>query len=269
MGSTSLFLILLPVIASSLGCSDLRGQTVYVIPKKVDARTEHVPALLLTGHTSEVYTVTFSPDGRFLASGSNREVIVWNAATGKQVFNYPIKGTNVYGLAFRPDGKQLAVGISRVVKVLDARTGREELSIGGAAHFLFRLAFSPDGRYLAAAGGSMNNTGEARVCEAATGKEVYRLGRPGEAVLNVAYSPDGRCLASASGAVRTTLPGKVVVWDSATGREIRAFCGHAENVYGVAFNPAAIAGVLPSVMWTQPKASSLLRAAHRPCSYRS
>jgi WD40 repeat protein len=195
------------------------------------------PVLSLTGHLNEIYTVAFAPDGKHLASASNREMIVWDLSAGKELFTYRITGTNVFGLAFSPDGKRLSVGISRLVKVLDAATGKEESSLSGAAHFLFRMAYSPDGKRLAASGVSTNYAGELCVWDTATGKEVQRLGPQAAAVLNVAYSADGRRLATASGATTGTRPGDVTVWEADRGREVVTLRGHTQNVYGVAFSP--------------------------------
>src|SRR5438105_212689 len=65
------------------------------------------PLLSLAGHATEVYSVTFSPDGKRLASASNTQVKVWDSSTGKELLNYPTRGPNVFGLAFSPDGKKL------------------------------------------------------------------------------------------------------------------------------------------------------------------
>jgi WD40 repeat protein len=195
------------------------------------------PLLVLSGHQGEVFTVAYSPDGKLLASASNREVKVWDAATGKEVFNYAVKGTNVFGLAFRPDGKVLAVGISKQVKMLDTATGQEVQTINGAAHFLFRLSFSPDGKRLAASGGSLNQTGAVCVWDA-EGKEALRLPGQTDAVLTTVFSSDGRLLASGSGGTTgPARPGTVKVWDAGTGNELLALPGHTENVYAVAFSP--------------------------------
>jgi Tol biopolymer transport system component len=184
-----------------------------------------------------VYTVAFSPDGKRLAAASNREVKVWDAATGQEVFSYLIKGTNVFGLAFSPDGKRLAVGISHQVKILDAGTGQELTVLAGANHFLFRMAFSPDGKHLAASGGSTNGTGAVSIWEVESGKYVRSLSGAAEAVLTVAYSRDSGLLAAAGGLTSGVRPGTVVVWEAATGRMVHTLRGHEDNVYGVAFSP--------------------------------
>ena len=42
-------------------------------------------AATLTGHTDQVWSVAFSPDGRLLASGSYGEIRLWDVATGREV----------------------------------------------------------------------------------------------------------------------------------------------------------------------------------------
>jgi hypothetical protein len=59
------------------------------------------------GHTSEVCSVTFSPDGKRLASASQM-VKVWDAATGQELFSLKGHTGFVYSVFFSPDGKRLA-----------------------------------------------------------------------------------------------------------------------------------------------------------------
>jgi WD40 repeat protein len=191
----------------------------------------------MTGHVGEVYTVAFSPDGKFLASASNSEFKCWESSTGRQIFTQPTRGTNVFGLAYSPDGKRLAVGISHQVRIVNAANGKETQTLTSQPHFLFRMAFSPDGTRLAAARGSMNDTGDVLLWDVPTWKEVFCLRGNPNSVLNLAFSRDGRFLACVSGGTRNSKPGDVTVWDVRTGRQVLAIPGHADNAYGVTFSP--------------------------------
>jgi WD40 repeat protein len=212
--------------------------TTETAPATAEVKDAAGPVFRLEGHSVDVSTVAFSPDGKRLASASQREVKLWDAATGKELFSRPVVGTNVYGLAFSPDGQTLAFGVSHDVKILDTATGKELLWIRNAPQFLFRMAFSPDGRRLAAAAGQTgDNPGDIYFWDPKTGKKLMVLGGHAESVLNIAFSADGKFFVSSSGGTLRTKPGEVRLWDAVTGRGLRTLGGHASNVYGVAFSP--------------------------------
>ncbi|MER3415485.1 MAG: protein kinase, partial [Gemmataceae bacterium] len=70
---------------------------------------EHVRTL--QGHTNWVFSVAFSPDGRYLASGSRDNTVrVWEVATGQHVRTLQEHTRGITSVAFSPDGRYLASG---------------------------------------------------------------------------------------------------------------------------------------------------------------
>jgi WD40 repeat protein/tRNA A-37 threonylcarbamoyl transferase component Bud32 len=98
------------------------------------------------------------------------------------------------------------------------------------------VAFSPDGQRLASA--SWDRT--VRIWKTATGKELFTLKGHVGVVDCVVFSPDGQRLASGGqgfDAQKKQVYGEVKLWETATGKELRALKGHTSVVRSVAFSP--------------------------------
>ena len=75
----------------------------------------------LVGHNEAIWCVTFSPDGRRIATGGDdRTIKLWDTSTGEEVFTLRGHTSGVYTIAFSPDGRRLVSGsIDMTARVWD------------------------------------------------------------------------------------------------------------------------------------------------------
>jgi WD40 repeat protein len=173
-----------------------------------DVANRRVVATLPARHT--VLDLTFSPDGRLLASVEvfNNLVRVWTVKSGARLAQLPGAGGELEAVAFGGDGPLLAVAAGKIITLWDLRPpGPARLAVlTGQTGDLSDVKFSPDGRTLASA--SLDKT--------VALWDVSRPDRPSQlatfrhldSVEGVAFSPDGRTLASIT-------HDRVFLWDIA------------------------------------------------------
>ncbi|KAK6347504.1 hypothetical protein TWF718_005345 [Orbilia javanica] len=65
-------------------------------------------------HSDWVKAVAFSPDGKWIVSGSNDQTVrLWDAITGEEVKRLEGHSSSVQAVAFSPDGKRVVFGVGR------------------------------------------------------------------------------------------------------------------------------------------------------------
>lgn len=112
------------------------------------------PLARLNGHQKPVNHVTFSPDGRYIASASfDNHVKLWNARDGKFIASLRGHVAPVYQCAWSADSR-LLVSSSKdtTIKVWDIRTKRLHTDLPGHEDEVFAVDWSPDGLCVASGG---------------------------------------------------------------------------------------------------------------------
>lgn len=148
----------------------------------------------LTGHTSHVYSIAYSPDVT-LASGSRDSTVkLWNTATRTNTATLQSNTGRVLRVAFSPDGTILASSADVSMVLWDVAARDSIATFPGYG----QPSFSPDGSVLATSEGR----GKVLLWNVATTKIIARLGHPDHLKdkwgfrINGVFSPDGSMLAS-------------------------------------------------------------------------
>ncbi len=196
--------------------------------KVFDVKTGHESLDLQAG--SSVWSVSWSPDARFVAVGCESGAVqVWHVSDGTIRDEFRSHAGEVRAVRWHPDGSAIASADTEGnVKLLDADTGRELWSVRVDQNQVNGLSWSRDGNRLAA---STAEDADVKILRRADGATVLRLTGHTEWVFGTSWHPDGRRLATASA------DGTVRVWDTRTGQETLTLSGHELFARSVSWHP--------------------------------
>jgi eukaryotic-like serine/threonine-protein kinase len=197
-------------------------------PSNAALHTSEMRNLTFDKHTGWVSTVSWSPDGELIASGSwDKTVQVWYAATGISLLTYRGHAQPVKCVSWSPDGQHIASGSwDTSIQVWDVSTGEPLFDKYRHEAQVETLAWSPDGRHIASAG----QDGIVQVWQASNKRTVSSYRGHSEPIWSLAWSPDSRYLASASH------DKTVLIREALTGELVLDYCNHKQQVSALAWS---------------------------------
>ena len=179
----------------------------------------------LEGHSERVFSVAFSPDGRWIASGGDdNSILLWQAASGEQIRRLEGHTAWILALAFSPDSSVLASAGDGTIRLWDVASGTLKASLAGDFNNADSLAFSRDGAWLVS-----SNEEEIRVWDAASGEPAGLIAGHGRGTDRLAFSADGALLASGG------WEGQVRMWEVAAKTVQRFSVATAESIVALSF----------------------------------
>jgi len=201
----------------------------------------------LDGHTNDVISASFSPDGEsFVTASFDGTIRIWNAATGKEwkwKMLKPNAPISFHSISYSPDGKLIVscgnengghnLIRNAIVHIWDANTGerlKEYIVLRNNANIL-STSFSPDGKSLLLAA----EDNRIRILDFENGNELKQLkvtsiGSYANPNLAATYSPEGKKV------VCTPADGTIRVWEIEQDFDYIKL-NSEYNIHSIAFSP--------------------------------
>jgi hypothetical protein len=191
----------------------------------------------LRGLAERVHAITYSGDGKWLATASGdpgqyglaRLWAVEPDGGAKPARDLAESQDAVFAAAFSPDGKKLATaGADRVIRVFETETGKLLVQIEDHADWIFDIAFSPDGKRLASA--SRDKT--SKVFDVEKKESLVTFTGHGQPVYTVAFTPDGKAVTTGGE------DGVIRVWTTdGEAKQVREMGGFGGPVFKLRYAP--------------------------------
>jgi len=181
----------------------------------------------LAGHTNDIRSAVFSPDGSKILTGAyDGKVILWDASTGNELRTISAHKTWIFSVAFSPDGSKILTGSYDATAKLWGAVADSAIWTTVLTDWVVSVSFSTDGAKVFTG----ENDGYVRILNAATGKLVTSFIACGPSLLSAALTPDG------SKALVGCVSGGTLL-DVSTGMALRKFSGLTGIIYSVTFSP--------------------------------
>ena len=183
----------------------------------------------LVGHKGEVTSISFSGDGKYLASGSyDNTVKLWDMRTSKNVATYEGHTHIINSVSFSANGKYIASGSSdKTVKVWEVQTSKCLATLQHDEE-VRHVSISADGKHLASNSlGEKKQISGLKVWEIPTSKCIMSIQE--SLAFGVSLSADGKYLAAPSSE-------NVKIWKVQSSECIATLKGHPTLVPHVSFS---------------------------------
>lgn len=204
-------------IAAAYGDGNIRiwNTNTYQLEKELEVR--EFPA----------HTVSYSNNGRYIASGCSCDVILWDAQNGQMIFQFVGHRDYVEDVSFNKDDKYIiSASADRTIKKWNIAEQKEEKTITSTSGYVMSVSCSPNGKLIAAG----YEDGSIKIWDFSTYKLVNTLIGHDRLVRSVSFSNDGKYIVSASDD-RT-----IRIWKTDDGIEIKKLEGHTDRITSAKFN---------------------------------
>jgi len=181
----------------------------------------------LTGHRGRLYAARFSPDGKFVVTGSaDTTARIWEVPSGRLRSTLQGHTAHIFAVDVSPDSRRIVTGSGDgTAAVWRAAGGGRLLELRGHSQGVLCVAFNPDGNRIATG----SDDGTVKLWRVSDGNEIKTLQVASGGIYALRFHPQGRLLAVGS------TNGGLAIWNTENGRQVRALQGHRRAVSSLAF----------------------------------
>jgi WD40 repeat protein len=186
------------------------------------------------GNGYEIFSVSFSPDGTKIITGTAQNAIIYNAYNGVVISEIKGHEKPVFSCAFSENGSKIATASDDgLIIISDANTGSSIIKIVTDLTFIISIIFSPDASMIV----SGADEGNLKIWNTLNGSLVRILHGHTDIVTCIAFNVDGTKLVTGSD------DKTVRIWNTEDGSLIRTIEGHESALLSVSFNKNSVVSI--------------------------
>ncbi len=153
--------------------------------------------ITLTAHKEHVDVLTFSPDGKTLASASlyEKSIKLWDTHTANHIKTFKGHESYIRGLAFSPDGETLTSGSGDgTIRNWDIHSGDNIIKYTGYSEYVMNIAYNPNGNQIA----SKTSDHTIRLWDTRRCKNIETYYQFQETTFGITFNSDGNLLVASA-----------------------------------------------------------------------
>jgi WD40 repeat protein len=189
----------------------------------------------LTGHTEPINCLSYSPDGKFLASGSAAdrilsdsgkfEIIIWNVSEGKLISHLTGHQSPIRSISFDRSGKNLVSADTKGEVRIWSLDSMKQIKFIDGLEWISTVCFTPDSKFIL---GEYSYDKKVNIWDSETGELVATL-PVNIQIGSLDISPDGSKIA-------LSCYHKIQIWSLISKKELISIDDNSVNGFGIKYS---------------------------------